>query len=133
MKGILLLVITLLLFIVLTVISNKNKKYSFEKELLKCESPIETAMMKKLHQAGYKPYSQIPCGKYRIDIALYGSGKKIAIECDGEEFHSSIHQKAHDQKKDYFLEKSKWRVFRFTGKEIFHTADQCVEAVKKHL
>lgn len=113
--------------------SFKNKKYSFEKELLKCESPIETALMKKLYYSGLKPYTQIPCGKYRIDIALYASGKRIAIECDGEEFHSSANQLKHDKKKDYFLEKNKWHVLRFTGKEIFHKADWCVEIVKSNI
>ncbi|WP_308162466.1 hypothetical protein [Bacillus sp. ISL-7] len=46
----------------------------------------------------------MPCGKYRIDIAFVGP--RIAIECDGKDFHSSPKQKAHDYKKNAHLRKN---------------------------
>lgn len=109
----------------------KQKRYSLQRELKKCESPIETMLMKELAHQGFRPYGQIPCGKFRIDIAIYHRGKKIAIECDGQQFHSSPEQKEHDAKKDDFLRRNRWKVFRFTGKEIYHDAKGCVTIIKK--
>lgn len=40
-------------------------------------------MFKVLLNEGYSPYTQVDCRKFRIDIALYSNGRKIAIECDG--------------------------------------------------
>lgn len=108
----------------------KKKNYSYNKEYKRCESPIEEMLMNKLHTEGYKPYTQVNCGKYRIDIALYQKGKKIAIECDGHEFHSTDEQLEHDEKKNKFLEKNKWMIYRFSGKEIYHQPDWCVKVIK---
>lgn len=131
LTGLVILIITF--YALITIIKIKKTKYSFEKELRKCESPIEVSLMKKIHAQGLFPYSQIPCGKYRIDIALFINGKRIAIECDGEAFHSSLAQLEHDERKNRFLEKNKWRVLRFSGKEIYHEPDWCVQVIKKHI
>lgn len=118
------------LFILLIIVLQlKTKKYSFEKEFRKCESPIEEKMMKALYENGYKPYAQIPCRGYRIDIAIYYKGKKIAIECDGKAFHSSNSQLKHDETKDRVLKKEKWRVLRITGSEIHRNVSDCVNKV----
>jgi very-short-patch-repair endonuclease len=109
------------------------KKYSFERELRKCESPIEEFLMKKLYENGFQPYTQVPCGNYRIDIALYKPKKKLAIECDGVDFHSSPNQLVHDKSKDKYLEKNKWTVLRFTGKEIYGKSGQCIRKVKENI
>lgn len=132
-KMIEILVLIIVIFLLINFSSFKKRRYSFEREFAKCESPIEESLMKKMHEAGLKPYSQIPCGKYRIDIALYNRRRKIAIECDGEEFHSSVQQKAHDEQKNKFLEKNKWRVLRFTGKEIYREVDWCVKVIQSKI
>lgn len=112
----------------LCIIANK-KKYRFNRELKKCESPIEEKMLKELYQKGVNPYSQVKCGPYRIDISIFHKGVKIAIECDGKAFHSSDEQLAHDNKKNQFLEKRNWRVYRFSGKRIYHEAEKCVAEI----
>jgi very-short-patch-repair endonuclease len=126
----LLIVILVMLGIVF---SFKKKKYIEQKEFQKCESPIEEKLFKALRKEGYKPYSQTPCGKFRIDIALYIKGKKIAIECDGEKFHSSPKQLEHDERKNVYLEKHNWHVFRFEGKEIYHDVNWCVKVIKERV
>lgn len=108
----------------------RSKKYNFKKQLKKCESPIEEKLIKKLYEDGFKPYSQYPCGKYRIDIAITYKGKKVAIECDGKQFHSSKEQKEKDMIKDSVLNRNKWRVYRFTGSEIYKDVDGCVKKIR---
>lgn len=46
------------------------------------------------------------------------SKRKIAIECDGHEFHSSKEQKARDNKRSRLLQSDGWRVLRYSGSEI---------------
>lgn len=87
-----------------------------ENQRLKCESPIETRLYGALTTRGYYVRTQVPCGKYRIDIAL--PQYKLAIECDGKAFHSSLPQKAHDRRKNAYLRKSGWKVLRFSGSQI---------------
>lgn len=82
----------------------------------KCESPIERRLYDALAFRGYAVTSQVPCGKYRIDLALLG--QRIAIECDGKAYHSSPQQKAHDRRKDKYLKDNGWRVLRFSGRMI---------------
>jgi very-short-patch-repair endonuclease len=81
-----------------------------------CESPIERRLYNVLASRGYEVKAQVPCGRYRIDLAL--PRYRIAIECDGKAYHSSRSQKAHDRKKDQFLRDHGWTVLRFTGSQI---------------
>jgi very-short-patch-repair endonuclease len=87
-----------------------------DNERLKCESPIESRLYNALTIRGYFVRTQVPCGKYRIDIALPQYG--LAIECDGKAYHSTPEQKAHDRKKNIYLKKNGWRVLRFSGSQI---------------
>jgi very-short-patch-repair endonuclease len=83
---------------------------------LKCESPIERQLYNALVMNGYYVQTQVPCGKYRIDLAL--PSLKIAIEADGKAYHSTPAQKAHDRRKNAYLRENGWRVLRFSGRQI---------------
>lgn len=85
-------------------------------ERFKCESPIERRLYDALEFRGYAVTSQVPCGKYRIDLALLGP--RIAIECDGKAYHSTQQAKARDRRKDKYLKENGWRVLRFSGRMI---------------
>lgn len=123
------IIVCVLLFTLLVL---KRKPYSFKKELKKCESPIETIMIKALERHGYQPYAQIPCKGYRIDIGVYFKRKRVAIECDGKAFHSSHAQRTHDETKNRVLKKEGWTVFRFTGSEINKDVDKCIQQINKY-
>ncbi|MBS4193216.1 DUF559 domain-containing protein [Bacillus sp. FJAT-49705] len=98
----------------------------------KCESPIERQLYNALTFRGYAVTTQVPCGKYRIDIALVGP--RIAIECDGKAYHSSPKAKARDRCKDKCLMENGWKVLRFTGLQIYydmpHVMKRIGEAIK---
>ena len=119
--------------IICIVAISKTKRYSYNREFKKCESPIEEQMFNALKKKGYKPYTQIPCRGYRIDVALYHKRRKIAIECDGKAFHTSPKQVQHDKTKDMVLKKEKWIVLRFTGSEIYKSSEKCVEEIERYL
>jgi hypothetical protein len=67
---------------------------------------------------------------HRIDIAIFLNRydkfdklietRKIALECDGYDYHSSPEQKRNDDIRTRKLKKNGWReVFRYSGKELY--------------
>lgn len=63
--------------------------------------------------------------RYRLDIAVLDVNadktlrQKIAIECDGHEFHDRTKEQAtRDRARDRALQSHGWKVLRFTGSDI---------------
>jgi very-short-patch-repair endonuclease len=101
----------------------------FKKHYSKCESYIERRLYKALFDKGYLPTTQVPCGKYRIDIVV----DELAIECDGKDFHSSAKQKINDGKKNKFLKTRGYSVLRFTGSEINTEIRRVISKIEQEL
>jgi len=101
-------------------------------------SPIEAqfynAWNKRNARASWEEYvglfPQYPLwdGRYRVDFAY--APKKIAIELDGFQAHSSTDQIAHDRKRQRDIEAAGWRVIRFGGKEVHRNAERCVDEAR---
>lgn len=94
---------------------------------VKTESPIEEMLYQELQNKGFYPIPQFKVGKYRIDLAF--PEKMIAIECDGQQWHSTFEQKERDEKKDAFLKQCGWAVYRVTGSDIYEYASSIAEIV----
>lgn len=93
-----------------------KERVILDHESYKVQSPIERLLYDALKARGEYVRTQVPCGKYSIDIAL--PNYNLAIECDGKAYHSTPKQKAHDRRKDKFLRDNGWRVLRFSGSRI---------------
>jgi very-short-patch-repair endonuclease len=83
----------------------------------------------ELKKNGFNPIPQVRCGPYRIDLALYEY--RLAIECDGKEWHSTPEQKRHDARKNYYLKKNGWKVCRLSGKTINSNIGYAINHIKK--
>ena len=73
---------------------------------------------------------------YRVDFVLYGDilgNKKVVVECDGHEWHSSKRQIAYDNQRQRDLENKGIIVIRFSGTEIFNDEIKCVYETLKRL
>jgi very-short-patch-repair endonuclease len=90
----------------------------------KTESPIEDILLRELHLAELYPVCQFVVGEYRLDMAF--PENKIAIECDGKEWHSSQEQIERDRNRDKYLEDLGWKIIRITGSDIYKKADEIV-------
>ena len=95
----------------------------------KLESPAERALYFALIARGCNPVPQYPSIGYFIDLALIGGLKKIAIEVDGEPFHSSPLQRKRDEERDLNLEKHGWQTMRFSGREIYLNLDEVADKI----
>lgn len=69
-------------------------------------------------------------GDYRLDFAFECDGKRVAVECDGHEFHERTkEQAARDKARDRSLVAAGWQVLRFTGSEIWADPGKCASEV----
>lgn len=50
--------------------------------------------------------------KFSLDLVVHNNGKMIAIECDGDPFHSLPEDVAYDIERQEFLERVGWKVYR---------------------
>lgn len=94
------------------------------------DSPIEAMFwrqyvdMRPAFPEELVPQFEVFGGRYRLDFAL--PGRKVAIELDGYEFHSTREQFTNDRKRQRELELDGWRVVRFSGSEVNADAAGCV-------
>lgn len=121
--------IIVLLFTIILLIFHHYKYKSKIKNHHICESYIEERLYKALKSHGFNPIPQVRCGPYRIDLALLEY--KLAIECDGEYWHSSPEQKRRDARKNYYLRKHGWKVCRLKGRTINKNLGYAINHIKK--
>lgn len=125
-------IFTLLLIIpVILYMKRKPVPVVIDWEKQKCESPIEMRLYNALRNNGYTPVTQVKEGRYRIDIAFIPH--KIAIECDGRDFHSSPKDRARDRRKDAYLRSQGWKVLRFSGSRIHRDMGGILKRIDKEL
>ena len=90
-------------------------------------------------------YTQAPVGHYRVDILIYSTLSsadsacqlvpcRIAVECDGHDFHERTkEQAARDKARDRELMSHGLTVIHFTGSEIWNAPMKCAHEVVLHL
>lgn len=91
----------------------------------KSESPFEKAVAQSLIAKGYHIVQQwqIGSGGYRIDIVVMFQGKKIAVECDGERWHSSEEAIRNDMARQSVLERMGWQFIRIRGSQYYRDSE----------
>ncbi len=99
----------------------------------KAESPLESSVAKALVNRGYHLVQQWKVGAYRLDmVAVYGK-QKVAIECDGERWHSGEAKIREDMERQTILERIRWRFIRIRGSEYYRNPDKAIERVVSEL
>ncbi|TJX15137.1 DUF559 domain-containing protein [Tissierella creatinini] len=98
-----------------------------DSELLKkAESDFELKVMTTLLNKGYKVYSQWPVGAYRIDMVVEDGDNRIALECDGERWHTQD-DLSKDLKRQAILERLGWRFIRIRGSAYYRNPDKTMD------
>lgn len=97
------------------------------------ESPFEESVGKSLVAAGYHIVQQWLVGAYRIDMVVLYNGNSVAIECDGELFHSGDEKIRADMERQTILERLGWRFIRIRGSEYYRNPESTIERVKYEL
>jgi very-short-patch-repair endonuclease len=92
------------------------------------ESVFEKLVLDRLHTAGYRVHRQWPVGSYRIDLIVEGETRRLAVECDGERWHTP-EQLHHDLERQAVLERLGWVFVRIRGSVFFRDADSAMAPV----
>lgn len=97
------------------------------------ESEFERLVLDELLKRGYKVKTQYSVGYYRIDMVVEYEGRKLAIECDGERWHSGAEKIAEDLARQAVLERLGWRFHRIRGSLFFRDPDTALELMWQRL
>ncbi len=95
----------------------------------KADSPFEVSVATALVDRGYHIEQQWKVGSYRLDIVAVCGKKKVAIECDGERWHSGEEKIREDMERQTILERLGWRFIRIRGSEFFRDSEKTIERV----
>jgi superfamily I DNA and/or RNA helicase len=93
------------------------------------ESPFEKAVSRNLVSLGYHIVQQWGVGSYRIDMVAISGDKKVAIECDGEAYHSGEEKVREDMERQTVLERLGWRFIRIRGSEYYRFPQKTMDRV----
>jgi len=95
-------------------------------------SPWEKKLYEVLISEGYKPKIQYPVGPYFVDLAILDNGKKIAIEVDGERWHTDLsgERLERDITRDKNLNRMNYTVIRFWTHDLKYDLAKCVQKIK---
>lgn len=81
---------------------------------------------------------QMPVEQYRLDFALIykpvtlKSPIRVAIECDGHDYHDGTKEAAErDKKRNREVTSLGWKMMRFSGREIYRNPNACATEVFK--
>lgn len=97
-------------------------------------SPIEKEFAKNLEdlanaiQAEHWFGDPVKHSRYRVDFLLKDA--RLVIELDGHEYHSTKEQQEQDAVRQRYLSRAGYTVIRFTGREIYRDAQNCVSEVR---
>ena len=104
----------------------------FENELKKCDSQFEIDVARALRLADptFTITTQVEALGYRIDIVVETStGYQLAVECDGDRWHSADEDMRRDLYRQRTLERIGWRFERFLASEWYADPERILRRV----
>ncbi|WP_235452315.1 AAA domain-containing protein [Streptomyces olivochromogenes] len=90
------------------------------------DSLFEQRVYLALRGRGYRVRPQYPAGRYRIDLVVEGGTKRLAVECDGDAFHTEENADA-DAARQRELERVGWTFVRIRGSRFFLDPERALE------
>lgn len=96
------------------------------------DSVFEKLVLQRLMAAGYRVQPQWLVGSYRIDLVAEGTTRKLAVECDGERWHTP-EQLHRDLERQAILERLDWVFVRIRGSVFFRDPDTAMAPVFSRL
>ncbi len=113
--------------------------HSWERELQQRLTQIdqrskvfEGVVLRRLMERSYHVVPQYQAGAFSIDLVVIGGGRRLAIECDGEQFHGP-ERLQDDISRQAVLERLGWRFVRIRGSIFFRDEDRALAPVFRRL
>uniref|UniRef100_UPI001C6907CB AAA domain-containing protein n=1 Tax=Pseudonocardia pini TaxID=2758030 RepID=UPI001C6907CB len=82
------------------------------------DSLLEQRVFREIRGRGYHVVPQYPVGERRLDLVVSGEGGRIAVECDGHAWHTSVADQENDARRDRDLARQGWVTVRVRESEF---------------
>ena len=106
-----------------------NKSLRQSKPPKTFDSWFEVDVFLKITDRGHRVIPQYKFGGYSIDLVVEGMKERIAVECDGDEVHSTPEKLMEDEKRQRILERCGWAFWRIRGSEYYYNPDAAMETL----
>jgi very-short-patch-repair endonuclease len=103
-------------------------RLSYELDLNECESQFERHVCQAIIDKGYGVIPQYHVAGYFIDLVVEGTKSRLAVECDGDEWHG-IEQYEKDVARQRILERCGWRFWRVRGCEYYRDPSRSLDSL----
>ncbi|WP_160033773.1 AAA domain-containing protein [Paenibacillus sp. An7] len=100
-----------------------------ESNRMLCESEFEKSVFDAITARGYKVIPQYQVNGYRIDLVVVGEKTRLAVECDGDYWHTSPEDTERDFQREKILQRAGWRFWRILGSKYYHNQDKALESL----
>ena len=94
----------------------------------RAESPFEVAVQAALIDRGYHVLPQYQVGSYRIDMLVTDGERTLAVECDGDRYHT-LETLEQDVARQMILERCGYRFERIRGSKYFADPESALTPV----
>lgn len=91
-------------------------------------SPFSYEVGKILIDRGYQVIPEFPVIGYRIDLVIQGENARLAVECDGDQYHT-LEKWDEDQVREQQLRRAGWEFWRVTGSSFYRHKEQALESL----
>jgi very-short-patch-repair endonuclease len=105
---------------------------AMEEQGQRTDSIFEKLVLHRLLALGYRVQPQWSVGSYRIDLVVEGQNRRLAVECDGERWHTP-EQLQRDLERQAVLERLGWVFVRIRGSLFFRDPDKAMAPVLNKL
>ncbi|HBU27943.1 TPA: hypothetical protein DEB00_02395, partial [Candidatus Uhrbacteria bacterium] len=92
-------------------------------------SEFEYEVAKIIINKGYNVIPQYEVANYRIDMVIQGENSKLAIECDGDQYHNNFDKWHEDIERQQILERSGWQFWRVTGSSFYKHKEKALTSL----
>jgi very-short-patch-repair endonuclease len=104
---------------------------------LRFDSQFERDVFQLINARGYFVRTQVSVGdptnhRYRIDLVVEGMQGRLAVECDGDEWHGAGRYEQ-DMARQRDLERAGWQFVRIRGGEFYRDRDKATEPLWSEL
>lgn len=77
---------------------------------------------------GYQVLPEYPVIGYRIDLVVQGSSARLAIECDGDQYHT-LENWEEDQIRERQLRRAGWQFWRVSGSAFYKHKEKALDSL----
>jgi very-short-patch-repair endonuclease len=89
-------------------------------------------VLHRLVERGYKVQAKVSIGSYRLPLVVVGGKRRLAIECDGDNF-PDLERLRENMERQAILERLGWKFVRVRGSLFFRDPERALAPVFRRL